>query len=45
MISKLKYKELFKVWSPAWPVMIADVDAASVITAIVSGAEYGTKLV
>jgi Mn2+/Fe2+ NRAMP family transporter len=42
---KIKYKELLKVWGPAWLVMIADVDAASVITAAVSGAQYGTKLV
>ena len=37
--------ELLKVWGPAWLVMIADVDAASVITAAESGAVYGTKLV
>jgi len=36
---------LMKVWGPAWLVMIADVDAASVITAAESGAMYGTKLV
>ncbi|HTP12921.1 MAG TPA: divalent metal cation transporter [Bacteroidota bacterium] len=36
---------LLKVWGPAWLVMIADVDAASVITAAESGAMYGTKLV
>jgi len=36
---------LLKVWGPAWLVMIADVDAASVITAAESGAVYGTKLV
>ncbi len=41
----LKIKRLFKVWGPAWLVMIADVDAASVITAAESGAKYGTKLV
>lgn len=35
---------LLKVWGPAWLVMIADVDAASVITAAESGAVYGTKL-
>lgn len=34
-----------KIWGPAWLVMIADVDAASVITAAESGAVYGTKLV
>lgn len=36
---------LLKIWGPAWLVMIADVDAASVITAAESGAMYGTKLV
>lgn len=36
--------ELIKGWGPAWLVMIADVDAASVITAAESGAMYGTKL-
>jgi manganese transport protein len=36
---------LLKIWGPAWLVMIADVDAASVITAAESGAIYGTKLV
>jgi Mn2+/Fe2+ NRAMP family transporter len=41
----LKFKELLRVWGPGWLVMIADVDAASVITAAQSGASYGTKLV
>ncbi len=36
---------LLKIWGPAWLVMIADVDAASVITAAESGAVYGTKLI
>jgi len=40
-----RIRELLKVWGPAWLVMIADVDAASVITAAESGAVYGTKLV
>ncbi|HEY6952336.1 MAG TPA: divalent metal cation transporter, partial [Bacteroidota bacterium] len=40
-----KFWGLFKIWGPAWLVMIADVDAASVITAASSGAMYGTKLV
>ena len=39
-----KIWELLKVWGPAWLVMIADVDAASVITAAESGAVYGTRL-
>ena len=37
--------QIFKTWGPAWLVMIADVDAASAITAADSGAQYGTKLV
>ena len=41
---KQRILELLKVWGPAWLVMIADVDAASVITAAESGAQYGTKL-
>ena len=36
---------LMRVWGPAWLVMIADVDAASVITAAESGAVYGTRLI
>lgn len=40
-----KFNRLLKVWGPAWLVMIADVDAASVITAAKSGAVYGTKLI
>ena len=36
---------LIKVWGPAWLVMIADVDAASVITAAESGAKQGTRLI
>ena len=35
---------LLKTWGPAWLVMIADVDAASVITAAESGAMYGSLL-
>ncbi len=40
-----KIWEVLKIWGPAWLVMIADVDAASVITAAESGAVYGTKLI
>ena len=36
---------MVRTWGPAWLVMIADVDAASVITAAENGAIYGTKLV
>jgi len=36
---------IIKTWGPAWLVMIADVDAASAITAADSGAQYGTKLI
>ncbi len=38
-------KNMIKVWGPAWLVMIADVDAASVITAAQTGSVYGTKLI
>ena len=37
--------DIAKTWGPAWLVMIADVDAASAITAAETGAQYGTKLV
>jgi NRAMP (natural resistance-associated macrophage protein)-like metal ion transporter len=40
-----RIRELMKTWGPAWLVMIADVDAASVITAAENGAVYGTKLI
>src|ERR1700690_1466410 len=40
-----KILNILKIWGPAWLVMIADVDAASVITAAESGAVYGTKLI
>ena len=36
---------MVRTWGPAWLVMIADVDAASAITAADSGARYGTKLI
>jgi Mn2+/Fe2+ NRAMP family transporter len=42
---KAKVGQIVKSWGPAWLVMIADVDAASAITAADSGAQYGTKLV
>jgi len=37
--------QIIQTWGPAWLVMIADVDAASAITAADTGAQYGTKLV
>lgn len=40
-----KVGQIVKTWGPAWLVMIADVDAASAITAVDTGARYGTKLV
>ncbi len=43
--TRSRFLSLLKVWGPAWLVMIADVDAASVITAAESGAVYGTKLI
>ncbi len=47
MMQKLQSQvsAILKTWGPAWLVMIADVDAASAITAADSGAQYGTKLV
>jgi manganese transport protein len=42
---QIKVDQIVKTWGPAWLVMIADVDAASAITAADSGAQYGTKLV
>src|SRR5476649_57699 len=42
---RAKVGQIVKTWGPAWLVMIADVDAASAITAADSGAQYGTKLV
>lgn len=39
------FKSLLKTWGPAWLVMIADVDAASVIAGAENGALYGTKLI
>jgi len=42
---RVKVSRIAKTWGPAWLVMIADVDAASAITAAESGAQYGTKLV
>ncbi len=40
-----RLRTLVRTWGPAWLVMIADVDAASVITAAENGALYGTKLI
>lgn len=37
---KINLSEIRKVFGPAWLVMMADVDAASVITAMQSGAEF-----
>ncbi len=42
---KGKVGKIISTWGPAWLVMIADVDAASAITAADTGAQYGTKLV
>ena len=41
---KARMGHIAKTWGPAWLVMIADVDAASAITAAETGAQYGTKL-
>ena len=40
-----RFRTLVRIWGPAWLVMIADVDAASVITAAENGVLYGTKLI
>ena len=40
-----RVSDILKTWGPAWLVMIADVDAASAITAADTGAQYGTRLV
>jgi Mn2+/Fe2+ NRAMP family transporter len=45
LVGHSKIWVLLKVWGPAWLVMIADVDAASVITAAQTGSSYGTKLI
>ncbi len=37
-ISEIKLSEVWKVFGPAWLVMLADVDAASIITAMQTGA-------
>jgi manganese transport protein len=42
---KLHFSELRGVFGPAWLVMMADVDAASVITAMQSGASYKYGLI
>ena len=42
---RLHLKELWNVFGPAWLVMMADVDAASVITAMQTGASYKYELV
>lgn len=42
---KLHFAEVRNVFGPAWLVMMADVDAASVITAMQSGASYKYELV
>ena len=40
-----RFRTLVRTWGPAWLVMIADADAASIITAAENGALYGTKLI
>jgi manganese transport protein len=42
---KLHFSEVKSVFGPAWLVMMADVDAASVITAMQSGASYKYGLI
>jgi Mn2+/Fe2+ NRAMP family transporter len=38
-------REIIRLFGPAWIVMIADVDAASVITAVANGQLYGYRLI
>lgn len=42
--ANIRLRQLIKSWGPAWLVMIADVDAASVITAAETGAQHTTHL-
>ncbi|WP_338598843.1 NRAMP family divalent metal transporter [Sulfolobus tengchongensis] len=41
----MSIKEIVKLFGPAWIVMMADVDAASVLTGVANGQEYGYKLI
>ena len=36
---------IFRAWGPAWLVMIADVDAASILTGVASGVAYQYELI
>lgn len=38
-------KDAIKLFGPAWIVMMADVDAASVLTGVADGQEYGYRLI
>lgn len=41
----MSIKDIARLFGPAWIVMMADVDAASVITAVANGEEYGYRLI
>ena len=41
----MSIREIIRLFGPAWIVMIADVDAASVITAVANGQLYGYRLI
>ncbi|BBG25464.1 NRAMP family divalent metal transporter [Sulfuracidifex tepidarius] len=41
----MSIKGVFRSWGPAWLVMIADMDAASLITAAQNGVQYGYGLI
>ena len=45
MKSKHSWFSYFKAFGPAWIVMIADVDVASIITGLQSGSSFGYRLV
>lgn len=41
----MSIREIIRLFGPAWIVMMADVDAASVITAVANGQLYGYRLI
>ncbi|WP_292319544.1 NRAMP family divalent metal transporter [Caldisphaera sp.] len=41
----MEYKELLKTFGPAWIVMIADVDVASIVEGLQSGVAWGYRMV
>lgn len=41
----MSIREIVRLFGPAWIVMMADVDAASVLTGVANGQEYGYRLI